>query len=260
MKSNRVMWILVSIVVFATVSFSVTALHSQEVLCQAQDKSAQEKQARDEFESQFPVAEYSPSEDNNAQMRSLRAAKNKRYDKTRLVSSGIPTDPFSIVARSDHGELPYGALPIDKSSAVIKGQILDAKAYLSNNKLGIYSEFTVRVDEVIKTDNSTKLAQGEEVTIDREGGMVHYPNGNKRLYFVAGKEMPRVNKQYILFLTNDETSPNYQILTGYEIKEDIVSPLDGAQQFKTHKGKSITEFVKTVRDKISDASPTVPKN
>lgn len=260
MKSNRIMWILVSIVVFATVSFSLTTLSIQEVSSEIQDKSAQEKQTRAEFESQFPIAEYSPSENNNAQLRSLRTAKNKRYDKSRLVSSNIPSEPFSIIARSDHGPPRYGALPIAESSAVVIGQILDARAFVSNNKLSVYSEFTVRIDEVLKSDSSPKLVQGGEITIDREGGMVHYPNGNKRLYFVAGKEMPRLNKQYLLFLAADEISPNYQILTGYELKENKVFPLDGDYQFQIYKDKNITEFVKTVCDAIAKSSEITPKN
>ncbi|HEX8265497.1 MAG TPA: hypothetical protein VF596_08845 [Pyrinomonadaceae bacterium] len=259
MKSNRIIWIIVGIVVFATASFSVTTLRSQEVLCEIEDKSAQEKQTRHEFESQFPIAEYSPSENNNAQLRSLRTAKNKRYDKTPLVSSDIPSEPFSIIARSDHGSPLYGALPIAESNAAVIGQILDARAFVSNNKLSVYSEFTVRIDEVLKSDSSPKLVQGAEITIDREGGMVHYPNGNKTLYFVAGKEMPRVNKQYLLFLAADEISPNYQILTGYELKENKVFPLDGAYQFQTYRGKNISEFVKTVRDAIAKSPETALK-
>lgn len=259
MKSNRIIWVLVSIVVFATIFSSVSTLGSREVSYEIKDKSAQEKQTRADFEGQFPVAEYSPSEDNNAQLRSLRAAKNKRYDKTPLVSSDIPSEPFSIIARSDHGPLRYGALPIIESNAVVIGQILNAKAYVSNNKLGVYSEFTIHIDEVLKSDRSHKLVQGGEIVIDREGGMVHYPNGNKTLYFVAGKEMPRVNKQYLLFLAADEISPNHQILTGYELKENRVLPLDGAYQFQIYKGKNVTEFVKTVREAIAKSPETAPK-
>ena len=71
--------------------------------------------------------------------------------------------------------------------------------------------------------------------------------------------MPRVNKQYLLFLAADEISPNYQILTAYELKENRVLPLDGAYQFKIYKGKSVTEFVKTVREAIAKSPETAPE-
>jgi hypothetical protein len=263
MQNSRKMWVVVFLVVAATVTFSIRTMYSQSTkesnqICQTQENPS--KQTLEELKSQFPIAEYSPSEINNAQMRSLRIAKNKRYDKTPLVSSGIPTEPYLIIARSDHGPIPYSALPIVESRAVVIGQILDAKAYLSNNKSGVYSEFTVRIDEVLKSDNSTKLVQGGEIAIDREGGIVHYPNGNKGLYFVAGKGMPCLNKQYLLFLASEEISPNYQILTAYELKEDRVLPLDGAYQFRTYKDKNISEFVKIVRGAIAKSSESAPKN
>jgi hypothetical protein len=65
----------------------------------------------------------------------------------------------------------------------------------------VYSEFTVLVTKVFKTANSS-VTEGTEITIDRIGGFVRYPNGQTVLYSVSGKNMPAVGERYVFFLTS----------------------------------------------------------
>jgi hypothetical protein len=45
---------------------------------------------------------------------------------------------------------PEQALPTHISNAVVIGEVTDAKAYLSEDRTSVYSEFTIRVGEVLK--------------------------------------------------------------------------------------------------------------
>jgi hypothetical protein len=256
------MWFFVFAVVIATIATtSITALHSQtQTECLIANSptptppSKTREQIRTELESQFPVADYDAQESSNLQEREIRKAKNSRYDKYRLVvKTPRPLDAGSTLF--DEVEIP--PTPVVESEIVISGEILGAEAYLSNTKTGIYSEFPVRVEQIIKNSDSRKVAEDEKITIDRPGGFVRYPSGQKLLYGVSGKWLPRVGKQYVLFLTKSDQSPNYRILTGYELKEGKIYPLDDGYQFEDFKGIEITNFIKTIREMMLKISPKV---
>lgn len=137
------------------------------------------------------------------------------------------------------------------SQVIIIGEVLNAEAHMSNNKGGVYSEFSVRVDEILKNNGINQIAQGSVITMDREGGVVRYPNGQKVFYTVAGKGMPRVGNHYILFLTNADQSINYNILTAYELKNSDVNPLDRATRFENFEGINAAAFITIIRQAIA---------
>lgn len=134
------------------------------------------------------------------------------------------------------------------------GEVVSANAHLSNDKLGIYSEFEVRTEQIIKNDATNNVVPGKSVFVDRIGGYVHYSNGQKVLYRIAGKDLPRVGSRYVLFLTKDKRSPNYKILTGYEFKADSIIPLDFEIAFNDFKGIGELNFLKAIHAKISQAA------
>lgn len=259
MQNNKKLWILVFVVVIITVTTSITTFRSQGQQAsqsdQTQDKMTQYKQARAEFESQFPIVDYNALVSNKAEdpdktkVEELekRKAKNNRYDNFRFVSDN-PNPKTIESSLTDEGQL--SPIPVNESKIVIIGEILNAQANLSNNKFSVYSEFTVRIEKVLKNSISLEVIT-ENITIDRLGGFVRYPNGQKVLYSISGNGMPRVGKRYVLFLTKPDESPNYNILTGYELKEDKVYPLDTTYKFKPYKGKSKIDLFKTVEEKIS---------
>ena len=257
MKSNRIMWILVSIVVFATISVSVTTLRSQEVSCGIQDKSAQEKQTLADFESQFPVADYNAPEETDSQRRTKRKAKNSRYDNSKFVSRDIENEVTEHVIVAEFP--PLSAIPVKESDVIVVGEVIQAQAFVSNDKTNVYSEFAVRIEELLKNNTSNALSQGNEIAIDRIGGFVRFPNGNKILHRIQGQLMPRVGKRYVFYLTKTEESPNYRILTGYELNAKGISPLDKRVQYDKYKSIDATSFLKAVRDEIAQLSQSNPK-
>ena len=69
------------------------------------------------------------------------------------------------------GAMDFPALPVDESGYILMGRVTNAEAHLSENKKNVYSEFTVSIEKVFKTANSS-IIEGSEITIDRIGGYV----------------------------------------------------------------------------------------
>lgn len=104
--------------------------------------SQQEKQAADdEFQKQFPIVDYIAPDTLSAEARAERQRKSAKYDNASLALDPNITEDDQITSFLDW-EGGASALPVDKSDAIIVGRVTDAKAYLSNNKTAVYSEFT----------------------------------------------------------------------------------------------------------------------
>lgn len=253
MKSNRIIWGLVSLVVLTTFAISLGTMrgHSQ------QDNSKKQDNKRQEDLKKYPIADYDAPESENAIEQNKRKLKNKRYDKrTGLVSDELPVAEDEEVLFTTHFDSTAG-LPVNESELVVIGEVLDAKAYVSTNKKVVYSEFAIRVNEVLK-NNSSNIAQNSLISVDREGGAVRYKNGKKRLSIIGGYAMPRIGGRYVLFLKNLEKSPNYEIITGYELKLDGIANRHGDEQFRIYREMSETAFIKEVRKAIAQSLHTVP--
>ena len=148
----------------------------------------------------------------------------------------------------------FPALPIAQSNAVIIGEVTNAQAYLSSDKTGVYSEFVVRLDGVLKNDNKNPLISGNVVTVEREGGRVRFPSGHISKLFVVGLGMPRAGRKYLFFLTRNEQG--CRILTGYELRTGRVFPLDssGVVNFDAYRNADQNTFLNEVRSSIQNTS------
>jgi hypothetical protein len=260
MKSNRIIWFIVVVMVVATIVTRMGTLRSSSQqsspqITRTESTPPQQTQADADFMSQFPVADYDPPEEYDTEKKAKRELKNKRYDKRllRLVTDELPFYDLEqdVIVIDDLGSIP--AIPAGASEIVIVGEVLDAQAYVSNNKKGVYSEFTVRVSEVLK-NNSSNITQGSSICIDREGGFVRYKNGKMRLYRIMGQGMPRVGRRYVLFLKNPEKSPNYEIIRAYELKADGIANLETSYQFKDYKDMKEPAFLEEVRKAVAQSS------
>jgi hypothetical protein len=259
---NKNSWIFVFLVVAITVATSVASLDSQGqdkscMLNQEQKDLSEQERRWKEFESQLPVVDYDAPEIADFKERNERILKNNRYDNRGILSvfSSLPEDGEGLLHSFD--SLPYARIPVVESEIVIVGEILDTQAYLSNNKKGVYSEFTLRVDEVLK--NSLNKINGSQITFDRQGGVVRYKNGKTRVYKIRPYGMPKIGNRYVLFLKNTEKSPNYEILTGYELKANhTVINLDDFPQFEEYAGSDEKSFIKTIRETVAQSSQPAP--
>jgi hypothetical protein len=247
MKSNKI-WGSVLIIVLTTIAVSLGTIgsHSQQDTSKKQDN----KEVREDW-SKYLVVDYDAPEPANLEEREKRKLKNKRYDNQHWVVKNTRPDIVRVGLVDEVPPPPM--IPAVESDFIIVGEIIDANAHLSNDKRGVYSEYTVQVSEILKEDGLNKVKLGHSVTVDREGGFVRYPNGQKLLYRHSDKDLPQIGSRYVLFLINAERSPNYRILTGYELKESNVIPLDTAIASENFTGISELNFIKVIRNRILES-------
>lgn len=172
-------------------------------------------------DSHWPVADYDAAEPSDA--KTVRKNRGKRYDNWNVLD-GVSERPGVTIT----SEVEYPALPVADSDVVLTGEVSEARAYLSNDKRGVYSEFMIRVCEVMKRDLQVPINQEDFVATERAGGRVRYPSGRVAKVKFQGWGMPHQGRKYLLFLKWNSERENFTILTGYELRAGKIYPLDGA--------------------------------
>jgi len=232
-------------------AIAMTTLPSQSydaAVWAGQDRPDKKNESQD---NQMPVATFGASEAADPAVRDLRRVRSSRYDKRRPeplseLPAGIEELPLT-----SHWAWGMTALPSTQSDAVVIGEVTDAQAHLSNDRTGVYSEFSVRVKEVLKNFNQVSLTPSEAIILEREGGAVRFPSGRVQRYRIVHQGMPLVGRQYVLFLKYDDQAQSFSILTGYELHKGRVIPLDSLDQFSVYKGTDENSFLNAVRDSIA---------
>lgn len=245
MKTNRLIWGLTVILVLITLAVSFAPISSYS---QKETPKTQSQDTFEDFIKDIPVVDYDAPDLTEGLEREQRIIKNERYDKIlQVIKNPNPEYEFEI---SHDAEPVPTIIPFTESKLVVIGKIVTANAYLSNEKKGIYSEFSVNIETILKKDGKKDLKSGKTISMDRAGGVVRYSTGQKMLYMNAGQKMPNVNQRYLLFLdTDDERNPNYKLLTGYKLENGKVTSLDSPNIFGKYDGMSEKEFISLVSDK-----------
>jgi hypothetical protein len=220
---------------------------------------AQSSQGRGD-EARAPVLDYEAEV--KTKKSSERREKDKRFDGRggpgRPITEFPPgAEPLPSIA---HWWVGLPALPAAESDAVILGTVIDQSAHLSDNKTGIYSEFIVRVEEVFK-DAGGSAAPGSSLTVTRVGGGVRFPSGKIQQYAVARQGTPQQGRHYVLFIKRG-AGDDLMILTGYELSDGRVTPLDGeddqdprsALPFSRYRGVSQAEFLRELCAALSNSA------
>src|SRR5262252_4697773 len=234
--------------------FSVGASRFPTTVVQ-QNNSSQTKPKKDliqlqqEIDARVPVTDYDAPQSTNAEENAKRWKKNKHYDDGGMVMKNPGEGTASTL--ESHAFFALPALPTAQSDAILTADVLKSEAHLSNDKTGVYSEFNVQVNEVLKNTGPT-LSQGSLIVLSRRGGKVRYASGRVFQYEIMFQYMPAVGGRYVFFLKAIPDTDDYEFLTGYEIESGHVQPLDGGPQFDAFRGKEVTRFINTVRDAISN--------
>lgn len=210
--------------------------------------------------SSFPILDHGTTRPTNTSERVKREAKSKKYNSRYAPPITEQTDQIYVISDWDVG-LP--AFPVIRSSNVIVGEIVGAEAYLSEDTTKVYSEFIVRVTEVFKNDATVKV--GDSITVERLGGRVRFSSGKIVTSMVSHQDMPRVGRQYVLFLTHDsplggKSDNDLFILTGYELRGTRVFPLDKTvpgHPINAYNGSTKESFMKDLASALKNGSLTI---
>jgi hypothetical protein len=92
---------------------------------------------------------------------------------------------------------------------------------------------------------------GSAVEVEREGGRVKFPSGRTHLYMISEQDMPRVGGRYVLFLSETNTENVFEIITGYEIRADSVSPLDELPQARAYENATPATLLNELKTKLA---------
>lgn len=216
---------LIFVLLLALAVAGVTALASQR-LSQTTDRRLQRRSIDT---AQFPIADYERSEIVDPEEKARRHTRGRRYDNALDPLTERTEESFSTL----DWEVGLSALPVDKSPVVVIGEVTDAQAHLSNDRTGVYSEFVINVDSVLKNDINLSLSPSCSITTERFGGRVRFRSGRVALVHIRGQGMPRVGGRYLFFLTQtfplralENGGEALYILTGYELRHGRVFPLD----------------------------------
>lgn len=202
-------------------------------------------------ENDVPVLDLKqPASSESDQLKGRKRGHSLRQDK-QIAELPAGVEPLPIAA---HGRQFIPALPVEQSNAIILGKVSARRAVLMDDKLGIYSEFSIRISEVFK-DDLKGLFVDQVIAASRPGGAIRFPSGKLQQYTIFGQGYPQQDKVYVFFLKRDEEG-YYSILTGYETDGSVVQPLDGKRnlpknepdlQFGIYRDVSLESFRSALR-------------
>ena len=199
-----------------------------------------------EAKQHFPTAEYEEQD-----LSDLGKETQKRHNNFKLVAKNPqPWQTESVFIPERNFNFP--ALPVSTSQLIVVGRVTEATAHLSENKLNVYSEFLLVLSSVLKTPTK-EITENSRLTVERLGGNVRYPNGQKILFRISGWNMPKAGSEYLFFL-NCRNKIDWEIVTAYELTENGVLALDQSSQFEALSGKPAIEIFKQIRALISEQS------
>lgn len=239
-KQKTTPWLFVITVALALTTTMATRQSGQE-----RDASAR-RVPKEVNENQYPIAEYGVGRTADAERDTKRRARGRRFDfnNPRLSSEEIrqlelseDSPEISLSGPWTHAPVEP-ALPVGGSSTVLVGEVMDAKAYLSEDRTQVYSELTVKVAELLLDKSPSRISVGDAVAVTRIGGRVRLPSGEVLVRGQIGRSMPRQGGNYLLFLSYSEEGGDFSLLTGYELLGGHVQPLDGMSV----KGGKVPQF------------------
>jgi len=177
-------------------------------------------QSIEALKTRFPKVDFDAPEPQDPNEKASRRSKGKHFDNR----GGVDEKPNHLSAGLiNHWDMNLPPLPVKESTAVVIAETLNRGAFLSNDKMAVYTELAVKVEEVLK---GSDLRKGQRIDINRLGGVVRYNTGEESLFFIAGQNMPDVGKRYLFFLKALADSPDFEIVTGYELSLRGVQALD----------------------------------
>jgi len=188
---------------------------------QSQDTPKKAK-AEEVDTSKFPTVDVLAPPQGTPEQLIKRQAKGKKYNN----KYAPPIEQLNVSYLTNHSLLRLPAFPLNQSSVVVMGEIADAKAYLSEDRKQVYSEFVVNIQSVFKNDSGQVVSANSSVVVERFGGRALLPSGKVAVVAVDNQNMPRVGVKYVLFLTGGKQDESFTILTGYELRNGKVFPLD----------------------------------
>jgi hypothetical protein len=178
----------------------------------------------------WPIARQDRPLPSNPQQRALRQKRNQRFN----AGGAKLTDGRGDVIVSVCVARPR--LPVDNSDLILIGRVIGGEAFLSEDEAAVYSEFVVRVEEVLRPRPRSGVEAGSLVTAIRVGGVLELTSG-KIIRLETSDGLPQLAGKYLLFLNYDKRLDAYRIVSGYRLQAGQAQTLDGPRGVFLDTGK-----------------------
>jgi hypothetical protein len=156
----------------------------------------------------------------------LRFRRGERYNSPNSTAPelGEQSDPVLVV--EDMSSFYHDPMPFNQSDAVVVGSIASGRAYLTNDKRDIYSEFKLTVQEALKVPSGRYIQAGDSIDVERQGGALRLPSGKVLIRGSKDFSMPLIGKRYLLFLRYNPNTEDFHIVTGHQLEGQHTYSLD----------------------------------
>lgn len=148
-----------------------------------------------------------------------------RYDNRLLPNLYHPANPSNTVLITV--DQIYAPLPISYSDVIVVGTVTSASPHLSKFGTNVYTTFVFTPETFLKPQ---KGPYKSSLLLERIGGVVLYPSGEKRFERTQGIGLPEPNYKYLFFLKSVGTTGSYRIDAGYALLGDHVASIDYYQR------------------------------
>jgi hypothetical protein len=193
---------------------------------QAGPRSAQQTDQGKGRKQALPMTDYLAPAPLDPKEQARRHARGSRYDNRDSQAIGETSPGVTGSVTRTHWWLKMPALPVPQSGAVVIGTVVDASAYLSNDKTSLYSEFSIDVESVLQNTSERSLSPGDLTIAEREGGATRLPSGRIFQHRVGSQDMPQNGHRYVLFLEYNPPGSDFLIRTAYELRNGRTFALD----------------------------------
>lgn len=126
--------------------------------------------------------------------------------------------PVSIVTTR-----PLPEMPVDLSDTIVIGTVTSSKAFLSNDRKLIYTEYGISLSQVLKQPNMVKPSGS--LTVVQLGGEVILPNGRKLSHAVRGLGLTlQAGERYLLFMKYNQDADCFTVVKYWGLRSGSLVP------------------------------------
>lgn len=152
---------------------------------------------------------------------------------------GCLTDPM-LVCELDTDPLPD---KLERSELVVVGTLQSARAFETRDGLGLYSEFTLNTDVILRGNPGS----ASTVTLLRMGG-VWASKGHSKTILTNGQGFPQVSERYAIFASRSKWSrADWHLVTAFEIVDGRLVALDNGFRSTPFGGMTEQAFKESFR-------------
>jgi len=207
------------------------------------------------------VVDLSVAELSDPAEQALRRVRNSRYNNP--GDAPLPLEDsanFGGIYNTAHWWMGIPKIPVELSDAIVVGRILEARAYLPDDRSFPYSEFAVSIRETLKEGESWPLPPAARITVQRIGGAVRYASGRVAECRVASMNYPLVGHDYLLFLQHIDPGEDFYLLAGYELRNESFFALDNSKvlPFESLDGTPSDQLLQAIRAEVVRSAGVIP--